>query len=130
MQLSKEIGVEYRTAWYMLHRIREACTNSEFKLNNIVEMDETYIGGLEKNKHADKKLNAGRGRLVKFQLLEPKNEKARLLQGRFSRQMAKLRINLRKKRLNQGRPFIWMIQESTTISHSIVIQLITARSSG
>ncbi|MCY4673564.1 MAG: hypothetical protein OXD43_07365 [Bacteroidetes bacterium] len=40
MQLSKEMGVQYRTAWYMLHRIREDCINGEFKLGNVVEMDE------------------------------------------------------------------------------------------
>ena len=61
MQLSKEIGVQYRTAWYMLHRIREACVSGEFKLDTVVEMDEVYIGGKEKNKHGSKKLKAGRG---------------------------------------------------------------------
>ncbi len=61
MQLSKEIGVQYRTAWYMLHRIREACADGEFKLDSVVEMDEVYIGGKEANKHANKKQKAGRG---------------------------------------------------------------------
>ena len=61
MQLSKEIGVQYRTAWYMLHRIREACGNGEFTLSYVVEADETYIGGKDVNKHASKRLNAGRG---------------------------------------------------------------------
>ena len=61
MQLSKELGVQYRTAWYMLHRIREACASGEFKLDTVVEMDEVYIGGKEKNKHGSKKLKAGRG---------------------------------------------------------------------
>ena len=61
MQLSKELGVQYRTAWYMLHRIREACASGEFKLEGVVEMDEVYIGGKEANKHESKKLNAGRG---------------------------------------------------------------------
>lgn len=61
MQLSKELGVQYRTAWHMLHRIREACGKGEFQLSNTVEVDETYVGGLEKNKHWDKKLRAGRG---------------------------------------------------------------------
>ncbi|MYA59461.1 MAG: IS1595 family transposase [Chloroflexi bacterium] len=61
MQLSKELGVQYRTAWYMLHRIREACASGEFRLDNVVEMDEVYIGGKEANKHAHKKLRAGRG---------------------------------------------------------------------
>lgn len=61
MQLSKELGVQYRTAWHMLHRIREACSRGDFTLGNTVEVDETYIGGLEKNKHESKKLHAGRG---------------------------------------------------------------------
>lgn len=61
MQLSKELGVQYRTAWHMLHRIREACDRGDFKLEKVVEVDETYIGGLEGNKHESKKLHAGTG---------------------------------------------------------------------
>ncbi len=61
MQLSKELAVQYRTAWYMLHRIREACANGEFKLANVVEVDETYIGGKEKNKHQSQKPKKLRG---------------------------------------------------------------------
>ena len=55
IQLSKELGVQYRTAWFMLHRIREACAGGQFKLSRVVEVDETYIGGKAKNKHASKK---------------------------------------------------------------------------
>ena len=66
MQLSKELDCHYRTAWYMLHRVREACAGDDFKLKSIVEVDETYIGGKEGNKHADKKLNAGRGTVGKI----------------------------------------------------------------
>ena len=65
MQLSKELGVQYRTAWHMLHRIREACGRGDFTLADVVEVDETYIGGKESNKHASKKLNAGRGAVGK-----------------------------------------------------------------
>jgi hypothetical protein len=49
----------------MLQRIRQACKQGSFKLSNIVEVDETYIGGKEKNKHANKKLNSGRGAVGK-----------------------------------------------------------------
>ena len=45
----------------MLHRIREACGRGDFTLTNVVEADETYVGGREANKHESKKLKAGRG---------------------------------------------------------------------
>jgi transposase-like protein len=69
LQLSKEIGITQKSAWFVLHRLREACGPDLEKLRGIIEIDETYIGGIEANKHEHKKLKAGRGTVGKTAVL-------------------------------------------------------------
>ncbi|MFH1081504.1 MAG: IS1595 family transposase [Pseudomonadota bacterium] len=69
LQLSKEIGITQKSAWFVLHRLREACGDNLTILSGIVEVDETYIGGKEINKHEWRKIKSGRGTVGKSAVL-------------------------------------------------------------
>ena len=56
LQLSKDISVTQKTAWFILHRIREMLkAKAPYMLNSMVEVDETFIGGKEGYKHLSKR---------------------------------------------------------------------------
>lgn len=55
-QLAREIGVTQKTAWFMSHRIRKAFIQDTDKLEGVVAIDECFCGGVNGNRHIDKKV--------------------------------------------------------------------------
>ena len=73
MRLHRDLGVSQKTAWHLAHRIRKTWEQDHEAFVGTVEVDETYIGGKERNKHESRKQRKGRGTIGKTAVVGAKN---------------------------------------------------------
>ena len=72
VELGKQLNIRQGTAWFLEHRIREGMEQGDTLMRGIVQVDESYFGGKERWKHADKKLHDrwSEGRITVFGMKE------------------------------------------------------------
>ncbi|MCZ0933126.1 MAG: IS1595 family transposase [Oligoflexia bacterium] len=74
LQLSKQLGITQKSAWFMLHRLREASKSGSFKLSGDVKSDETYFGGKNKNRHKNKRKKNWQADKIMVQGIKAENQ--------------------------------------------------------
>ena len=85
-EISRSLGVTQKTAWFMLHRIREAMKNgSMMKMGGPVEVDETFVGPKPQKMHADRRL--------RMQTAHKGNQKA-IVMGMLDRESRQVRAKV------------------------------------
>ena len=85
MKLHRDLGITQKSAWHLAHRLRQSFKVEDCRFSGTVEVDETYVGGLEKNKHENKKLKQGRGATGKTVVIGVKERESKKVKAEVIR---------------------------------------------
>jgi len=100
LELSKKLGICQKSAWFLHHRIRHALDSGNFNhllggLGKIVQNDETYVGGRNKNRHVDKKIEGSGpvGKSIILGMVENGGRRKALVVSNVERETIQREIN-------------------------------------
>ncbi len=82
MKLHRDLGITQKSAWHLAHRLRKAYEEDRDPMDGPVEVDETYIGGKNANKHWDKKIKNANGTVGKTPVIGVKDRKTNKVRAR------------------------------------------------
>lgn len=132
LQLHRDLNITQKTAWFLLHRLREMLkAETPAMLTNKVEIDETYIGGKEGNRHFNKRIgNYGRGENGKAVVLGLVERNGKVYAQRIPTNKAEHIVPIIKNKVQKGSTMLtdeWYaytgLSEYThkTIQHSLKV---------
>ncbi|MCY4127861.1 MAG: IS1595 family transposase [Gammaproteobacteria bacterium] len=128
MKLHRDLGITQKSAWHLAHRIRETWDDASEKFAGEVEVDETYVGGKEGNKHASKKLRAGRGTVGKTAVIGMKDRETKQVTAQVIENADKetlhdfVQDNTSEDTIvytDEARAYLGMPRRHATVKHSV-----------
>ena len=81
MKLHRDLGITQKTAWHLVHRIRETWADNSPAFAGPVEVDESYFGGKNANKHSHKKIPNANGTVGKAAVVGMKDRETNQVQA-------------------------------------------------